>query len=317
MATQNIKVANVTPQLDDTDKLAISIHAKSTNPGDTAVLVDANGHLQVDVLSGGGASSQFAEDTAHVTGDLGNFLLAVRADAATSTAGSDGDYSAIINDANGRLHVSMSDVQKDDTDKLAISLYGKNAAAGDTPVLVDGDGHSQVDVLTIPLPTDAATETKQDTGNTALAAIQTAVETVSGAVSGTEMQVDIVAALPAGTNIIGGVDCYPVKGVIAAVIAISETESGEISIGDYHRIALDMPAAWTAADISFKSSYTTGGTFKPVYDDSGLLVSAIVDAGRIVGLDACSAALEGLRYIKLVASVAQEAERTIQVIRKS
>lgn len=38
------------------------------------------------------------------------------------------------------------------------------------------------------------------------AAIQTAVETIDNAISGNEMQVDVVAALPAGTNNIGKVD---------------------------------------------------------------------------------------------------------------
>lgn len=39
--------------------------------------------------------------------------------------------------------------------------------------------------------------------------IKTAVETVAGAVSGSEMQADIVASLPAGTNIIGYIGVVP------------------------------------------------------------------------------------------------------------
>jgi hypothetical protein len=45
----------------------------------------------------------------------------------------------------------------------------------------------QVDVVTLPLPTDASTATLQTSGNTSLTKI-------AGAVSGTEMQVDIVSA---------------------------------------------------------------------------------------------------------------------------
>lgn len=56
---------------------------------------------------------------------------------------------------------------------------------------------------TVSLPTGAATAANQSTANTALAAIQTAVELLDNTVSGTELQVDIVAALPAGTNAIG------------------------------------------------------------------------------------------------------------------
>jgi hypothetical protein len=46
-----------------------------------------------------------AEDAAHASGDTGVFALAVRSDTATSTGTTDGDYSALITDANGRLHV--------------------------------------------------------------------------------------------------------------------------------------------------------------------------------------------------------------------
>lgn len=49
----------------------------------------------------------------------------------------------------------------------------------------DAGGELQIDVLSSTLPSGAATSAKQDTGNTSLA-------TVAGAVSGTEMQVDIV-----------------------------------------------------------------------------------------------------------------------------
>lgn len=51
-ASLSIDIGGQAPQLDDTDKIATSIYGKSTAAGDTAVLVDASGHLQVDVLSG-------------------------------------------------------------------------------------------------------------------------------------------------------------------------------------------------------------------------------------------------------------------------
>lgn len=51
-----------------------------------------------------------------------------------------------------------------------------------------------------------ATEAKQDSQITELQAIKTAVQLIDNAISGTEMQVDVVAPLPAGTNNIGDVD---------------------------------------------------------------------------------------------------------------
>ena len=103
-------------------------------------------------------------------------------------------------------------------------------------LLVEGvaSGTAQpISAASLPLPTDAATETTVsalagDVGDTADAAataggtgtlhakqrlmtsqldsIKTAVEVIDNAISGSEMQVDVVAALPAGTNNIGDVD---------------------------------------------------------------------------------------------------------------
>jgi hypothetical protein len=75
-----------------------------------------------------------AEDVAHADGDVGFMALGVRKDTAAALAGADGDYIPLIVDASGRLHVALSALQKDDTDKLAVSVYGKATAAGDTPL---------------------------------------------------------------------------------------------------------------------------------------------------------------------------------------
>lgn len=48
----------------------------------------------------------FAEDAAHATADKGIMALAVRRDAAAVSSGTDGDYSTINVDANGRLYVA-------------------------------------------------------------------------------------------------------------------------------------------------------------------------------------------------------------------
>ena len=70
-------------------------------------------------------------------------------------------------------------------------------------LLVNLGANNDVTVASLPLPTGAATSAKQDTAQTALDAIKTAVEILDNVVSGSEAQVDIVAALPAGTNAIG------------------------------------------------------------------------------------------------------------------
>ena len=76
--------------------------------GDYAPLqVDATGSLKVAIISGGSGGTQFAEDAAHVSGDLGTMALAVRRDANTSLVGTDGDYAPLQVDANGALKVNI------------------------------------------------------------------------------------------------------------------------------------------------------------------------------------------------------------------
>lgn len=53
-------------------------------------------------------ATEYAEDSAHTSGDLGQFMLAVRNDADTSLVSADGDYAPLQVDANGRLKVSGS-----------------------------------------------------------------------------------------------------------------------------------------------------------------------------------------------------------------
>jgi hypothetical protein len=50
----------------------------------------------------------YAEDTAHVSGDMGRLILAVRNDAGTALAGTDGDYIPLSTDATGNLRVTAS-----------------------------------------------------------------------------------------------------------------------------------------------------------------------------------------------------------------
>lgn len=54
------------------------------------------------------ASALYAEDSVHVSGDLGNFALAVRHDADTSMVSNDGDYAPLQVDATGRLKVDAT-----------------------------------------------------------------------------------------------------------------------------------------------------------------------------------------------------------------
>ena len=87
----------------------------------------------------------------------------------------------------------------------------------------------QVDVVSSALPTDAATETKQDAGNAILTTIDADTGLLAGCVSGTEVQVDIVAALPSGTNTIGKIDVNTLSVVDLLDAGILDTSSTNIA----------------------------------------------------------------------------------------
>lgn len=105
----------------DTGVMVLSVRRDSAassagTTGDYATLnTDNTGRLWANV--GAISSTSFvpgtaatnlgkAEDATHVSGDTGVFALAVRQDTATQLAGTDGDYSPMLTDASGRLHVN-------------------------------------------------------------------------------------------------------------------------------------------------------------------------------------------------------------------
>jgi hypothetical protein len=99
----------------DTGTMALVVRKDSAGTlvgadGDYAPLqVDASGALRVVVVSGGGGGggTQYPEDSAHASGDIGTLALVVRNDTPGSLAGTDGDYAALQVDASGRLRVAV------------------------------------------------------------------------------------------------------------------------------------------------------------------------------------------------------------------
>ena len=83
--------------------------------------------------------------------------------------------------------------------------------------------------------------------------------------------------------------------------------------------SLQMPAAWTPADLLVEASYDGGATWLPVYDSDGGRPRIKVDAGRAVVLDASVLwALPRIRFRSVAAGgtadVAQAAQRTMVLV---
>jgi hypothetical protein len=83
-----------------------TVRELGTNDALNVSVVDGSGN-QVTSFGGSGGT-QYAEDTAHVSGDLGTLALVVRKDTAAVTAGTDGDYAALVVGGDGGLWARLS-----------------------------------------------------------------------------------------------------------------------------------------------------------------------------------------------------------------
>lgn len=129
--------------------------------------------------------------------------------------------------------------------KLAMGSDGLAALVSNSnPIPVSDGGASltvdgTVAVSSSALPSGAATASNQTTiighldgVETLLTAIDSDTSTLAGAVSGTEMQVDVVGALPAGNNNIGDVDIASIAAGTNAIgnVGLIGRASGGLSI---------------------------------------------------------------------------------------
>lgn len=149
--------------------------------------------------------------------------------------------------------------------------------SGDTDKkgLVDSDRHVQTDVLSSALPSGAATSAKQDTAQTALDAIQTAVQTLDNVVAGNEAQVDIVGALPAGNNNIGDVD------VTSVVPGTSATSLGKAEDASHNSGDTGVMMLAVRNDGGFTSLTGANGDYSPIAVDEFGTVNTNILGGSL------------------------------------
>jgi len=168
------------------------------------VLNTSSDSIKVDIVSG----AEYAEDAAHTTADVGQFVLGVRNDTLAALGGTDGDYVPFQMNADGALYVEISaggandSIYVDDADwsdgsskhTLVGGLYQSSPQSitdGDTgPLQVNANGNLIVDLSA--------------TDNAVLDAIAASLALLDNSIaSGNELQVDVVASLPAGSAAIG------------------------------------------------------------------------------------------------------------------
>lgn len=92
-------------------KIAVDTTVLDNGDSIASYLTDAAGNLLTSSLVGGKqrldvqSSAEYAEDSAHASGDFGSFALAVRNDTPGSMVSADGDYAPLQVDDQGRLRV--------------------------------------------------------------------------------------------------------------------------------------------------------------------------------------------------------------------
>jgi len=104
---------------------------------------------------------------------------------------------------------------------------------------------------------------------------------------------------------------------ITATIAINESLSGEIYIPDEATdLKIFMPAAWTAATLTFQGAKAMGGDLYDVYGDSNNEITVQAAAGIMIAVDLNKVVLRGIPHLKIrsgtsASAVAQTAARTL------
>lgn len=232
------------------------------------------------------------------------------------------------------LAVRLTDTGGDYVAAGAGTQYTEDAAAaanpvGGTVILVredgragsltttDGDnvalrGNNKGEAYVKTTDSDALLTTiDADTGN-----ISTKIDTIAGAVAGTEMQVDVVGALPAGTNAIGklaansgvdigDVDVTSIPGIAGTVAAGASDSGNPVKVGGIYESTLP--------------TYTTGQRSDLHTGSRGLLMieggtaggSTMIGNPIVIGLRDTSANAQSLAAI--AAGDAQNGSRVLAV----
>jgi hypothetical protein len=109
--------------------------------------------------------------------------------------------------------------------------------------------------------------------------------------------------------------------IFTVTIAEDESLSNAIRLGERKHIGIVMPADWDAANLTFQTCNTVGGTFQDLYDDAGVEVTVVAAADRNIGVDVAALKLAPWEWVKLrsgtaATPVAQGAARTIKIVCK-
>ena len=229
--------------------------------GQLDTLIDLNNTLHVLQATTNTNTGTIAGDTTEIAANFltpgiafsaqkGIACSAVRNDALENlyVSVADGDWTNLQVNSIGGLYITGSEVENAAVQSQPLLMGGRYDSSART--LGDGDagavalnasGHILIDIID-----GGQLDAVLDTIKVDTEAIETAVELLDNAISGSEMQVDVVASLPAGTNAIGIVG-HDITGGADGVTTVSSAGS---------HVALASSTACKKVDIQAQTDNT-------------------------------------------------------------
>ncbi len=204
-------------------------------------IVDGSGN-QITSFGGG---TEFAEDLAHTTADVGKLMLTRRIDSPASSAGSSGDYATLNTDASGNLYIAGTVTVTD--------------GSGALNTIVDSGTLTAVTAITNPVTvTDGAgaLNTIIDSGTLTTVSTVTAVTTVTNPVTVTDGA--------------GSLNTIVDSGTLTAVTTVG-TITNPVTVTD------GTGAMNVIIDSSASIAVTNAGTFATQVDGAALTALQLID----------------------------------------
>lgn len=134
------RIIFLTTDPNESDNVGAYVRAGTDGTQIGSTTVGPKDGLNVYVINPTSGEGLYAEDSGHVTGDVGSFSLGVRQDALVTSVNADGDYAALkVNDRGGLWSVPVGTVADDAVDTENPVKIGTRALSGPLTAVSSGD----------------------------------------------------------------------------------------------------------------------------------------------------------------------------------
>ena len=208
------------------------------------------------VTDGIALDSEKTDDAAFTPGTSKVLMFGATFDDTAPDSVNEGDAGAVRMSARRELYVQLRD-----------------AAGNERGLNIDASGNLGLAADPFGLNADVASATGSISAK--LRSIAAAVEILDNAISGSEMQVDVVAALPAGDNNIGNMDIVTVPADPFGLNADAASATGSISAKLRQIAVTGIPITGTVTVAAH--AVTNAGTFATQVDGAALTALNLID----------------------------------------